>query len=96
MKSGEHPMANEPRTIHVPNDSELAHALEDVDHTPVLLEKDGVVFRVSRDDRSAFDVDASKAAIREAAGSWRRAGIDAEAFKSYIRERRHTANRPPV
>jgi len=89
-------MANEPKTIRVPEDSELAHALEDLDRTPVLLEKDGVVFRVSRDDRAASDVAASRSAIREAAGSWGRAGVDAEAFKAYIRERRQTANRPSV
>lgn len=37
---------------------------------------------------------ASRAAIYEAAGSWK--DVDAETFKDYITERRRTANRPSV
>jgi hypothetical protein len=33
--------------------------------------------------------------IRKAAGAWV-GNVDAEAFKAYVRERRRTANRPPV
>jgi uncharacterized protein (DUF433 family) len=40
------------------------------------------------------DVTRSREGIREAAGSWK--DIDTEAFKAYIAERRHTANRPSV
>jgi uncharacterized protein (DUF433 family) len=40
------------------------------------------------------DVARSREGIREAAGSWQ--GIDTAAFKAYIKERRHTANRPAV
>jgi len=87
-------MANEPKTIRVPNDSELAHALEDVDHTPVLLEKDGVVFRVSRADGAAQDISASCAGITAASGSWK--DMDTEAFKTYITSRRRLSTRSSV
>jgi uncharacterized protein (DUF433 family) len=43
---------------------------------------------------SPEDVARSRAGIREAAGSWK--DIDTEAFKAYIAERRHTANRPSI
>lgn len=33
--------------------------------------------------------------IRKSAGAWA-GNVDAEAFKAYVRERRRTANRPPV
>jgi uncharacterized protein (DUF433 family) len=40
------------------------------------------------------DVARSREGIREAAGSWK--DIDTEAFKAYIADRRHTANRPSI
>jgi uncharacterized protein (DUF433 family) len=43
---------------------------------------------------SPEDVARSREGIREAAGSWK--DIDTEAFKAYIAERRHTANRPSI
>jgi uncharacterized protein (DUF433 family) len=43
---------------------------------------------------SPEDVARSREGIREAAGSWK--DVDTEAFKAYIAERRHTANRPSV
>jgi uncharacterized protein (DUF433 family) len=43
---------------------------------------------------SPEDVARSREGIREAAGSWK--GIDTEAFKAYIKDRRQTANRPSV
>ncbi len=43
---------------------------------------------------SPEDVDRSREGIREAAGSWK--DIDTEGFKAYIKDRRHTANRPSV
>jgi uncharacterized protein (DUF433 family) len=43
---------------------------------------------------SPEDVARSREGIRKAAGSWK--DIDTEAFKAYIAERRHIANRPSV
>jgi uncharacterized protein (DUF433 family) len=43
---------------------------------------------------SPEDVARSREGIRNGAGSWK--GIDTEAFKAYIADRRRTANRPAV
>jgi hypothetical protein len=43
---------------------------------------------------SPEEVARSRDGIRKAAGSWK--DIDTEAFKTYIADRRHTANRPSV
>jgi uncharacterized protein (DUF433 family) len=43
---------------------------------------------------SPEDIARSREGIREAAGSWK--DIDTEAFKAYIAQRRHTANRPSI
>jgi uncharacterized protein (DUF433 family) len=54
------------------------------------------VERVSDEDAapSPKDVARSREGIREAAGSWK--DINTEAFKTYIADRRHTANRPSI
>jgi hypothetical protein len=64
-----------------------------------VLEKNGELYRLERMETegnmlSPEEVSRSTDGIRKAAGSWQ--GIDTEAFKAYIAERRHTANRPSV
>jgi hypothetical protein len=93
-------MVNEPpKKITVPEGSDLAKLLTDAAIRPILLEKNGEVFLLERMDSdekmpSPEDVARSKDGILKAAGSWK--GIDTEAFKVYIKDRRHTANRPAV
>jgi hypothetical protein len=93
-------MRNEPvKKITVPEGSRLAKLLTDAAGRPILLEKNGELYRLERMDQedSAFspeEVTRSRDGILKAAGSWK--DIDTEAFKAYIAERRHTANRPSV
>jgi hypothetical protein len=93
-------MANEPtKKIKVPEGSSLAKLLADAAARPILLEKNGELFRLERMENtdkapSPDEVTRSREGILKAAGSWK--GMDTEAFKAYIAERRHTANRPPV
>jgi hypothetical protein len=93
-------MAHEPvKKITVPDGSDLAKLLTDAGASPILLEKNGEVFRLERMEQegntlSPEDVTRSKDGILKAAGSWK--DIDTEAFKAYIADRRHTANRPSV
>ena len=93
-------MRNEPtKKITVPEGSDLAKLLTEAAVKPILLEKNGEVFRLERMEHegkplSSEDVARSKDGILKAAGSWK--DIDTEAFKTYIAERRHTANRPSV
>jgi hypothetical protein len=93
-------MVNEPpKKIKVPEGSSLAKLLTDAAVSPILLEKNGELYRLERMETedntlSPEDVSRSKDGILKAAGSWQ--GIDTEAFKAYIADRRHTANRPSV
>jgi hypothetical protein len=102
MKS-EHPIMPIPRTIRVESGPELSRLLDEADETPIVLEKDGarycvtrVVLPVEADDIWAgYDGDRSLARLQSAAGGWSGL-VDAETFKAYIAERRRTANRPYV
>jgi hypothetical protein len=93
-------MAKEPaKRIRVPEGSDLAKLLTEAAARPILLEKNGELFRLERMEREAKtpspeEVTRSKEGILKAAGSWK--DIDTEAFKAYIYERRRTANRPSV
>jgi hypothetical protein len=93
-------MANEPpKKISVPEGSSLAKLLTDAATRPIVLEKNGELYRLEwmgneEKTLSPEEVTRSREGIREAAGSWK--DIDTEAFKAYIKERRQTANRPSV
>jgi hypothetical protein len=93
-------MTHEPtKKITVPEGSDLAKLLTDAGSRPLLLEKNGELYRLERmEERDTAptpeDVARSRDGIRQAAGSWK--DIDTEAFKAYIAERRRTANRPSV
>jgi hypothetical protein len=93
-------MAHEPpTTIKVTGDSELGKLVDTARRHPVLLEKNGELYRLERMEQEGntltpSDVTRSKEGILQAAGSWK--DIDTEAFKEYIKDRRQTANRPSV
>jgi hypothetical protein len=93
-------MVNEPvKKITVTDNSNLAKLLTEAAIRPNLLEKNGEVFLLERmeNEENTLSPEAiarSKEGIRKAAGSWK--GIDTEAFKAYIKDRRQTANRPSV
>jgi hypothetical protein len=93
-------MRNEPvKKITVPEGSSLAKLLTDAAGRPLLLEKNGDLYRLERMEHrenapSPDDVATSRDGILKAVGSWK--GVDTEAFKAYINDRRHTANRPSV
>jgi hypothetical protein len=78
-------MAHEARTIRVPEGSELALALEHADTTPVHLEKDGVVYRVSRETTHTIDTAAVDAMGNTSPGNW--SDLDGEGVPAYIYRR---------
>jgi hypothetical protein len=73
-------MLSEPHRVRVDPDSELAHLLDEVGEMPVLLEKNGKVYRLTMEEDNSTQYDAEKVqiAVRKTAGSW--ADIDADAF----------------
>jgi hypothetical protein len=93
-------MQHEPvKKIIVPDGSSLAKLLTDAAARPILLEKNGELFRLERMEQSEKApspavIARSREGILKAAGSWQ--GVDTEAFMAYIKDRRHTANRPSV
>ncbi len=65
-------MAKAPLTITIDPDSELGRALDDADGPPVILERNGARFRVTRDPDDLwadYDPEALRAALRAVAGT---------------------------
>jgi hypothetical protein len=96
-------MLREPHRVHVNPDSELGHLLDELGEMPVLLEKDGKVYRVTIEENNgedagspSYDAEQVKAAVRKTSGSW--ADIDADKFLADLYHARHVgsrrANRP--
>lgn len=87
-------MAHEPDTIHIADNSEIAHLLDHVDAASLRLEKDGVVFRVVREDTpwASYDPAKVRAAVQSTAGSW--ADLDTDALIDNLYRAREEGSRP--
>ncbi len=84
-----------PKKIIVEPDSELARLLDEAAEQPLLLEKDGVRYRLDKEEAdiwASYDPDAALEGIRAAAGSWK--DIEAEALKAYLYRAREAGSRP--
>lgn len=88
-------MLREPKTITVDPDSELGHLLDEATDAPLVLEKSGVRYLVSRDSSRARP-DMSKEhyqkVLDETLGSW--SDIDADALIKDIYRWREEGSRP--
>jgi len=91
-------LATAPKRITVQAGSEIARLLDEAAMAPLLLEKNGQLFRLDTVDKGRAniwaDYDPNKAleGIRAAAGSWK--DIDADAFKEGIHRSREEGTRP--
>ena len=88
-------MAKEPLTIKVDPQSELGRALDEADAAPVVLDRGGVRFRVSRDDDdpwATYDPAKVRAGLRKFAGMI--SSEDAERLKEAIYRGREEGTRP--
>ena len=79
------------RTIEVTPGSELDRLLDEANGAPLVLVKNGVRYRIEREDAaddiwSDYDPERVRKALRESAGAL--AHIDAEALKADIRAQR--------
>jgi hypothetical protein len=82
-------MATEPKTIIVEPGSELADVVDQAANGPVVLEKNGQRFRLTRDTddpMANYDPERTREALRRSFGTLR--GVDAEELKRYLREQR--------
>ena len=91
-------MLNTPRRIRITANSTIFPLLEEAANQPLLLEKDGVVYRLEREVKprediwSRYDPEAALEGIEAAAGSWK--DIDPEEFKAFIYRAREEGSRP--
>jgi hypothetical protein len=89
-------MTNASHTIHVDPTSELARALKDADAAPVVLESNGVHFRVIRASDeiwAGYDPERLLASVRTAAGTL--TPEEGEELKELIYRGREEGSRPP-
>jgi hypothetical protein len=89
----ENSMASTTETLKVTEHSEIGPLLDDANAGPVLLEKDGVVYRLSRVDDEWPDIDPEhvEKVIDETLGSW--SDIDAKALIAELYEARERGSR---
>jgi hypothetical protein len=71
-------MVTVPKTIHVTAETALPDLLDDAAREPLILERDGERFRLSRDEDIAYEPDPEgvRAMLAATAGSWADLDID--------------------
>ena len=89
-------MVREPKRIKVSRGTEVARLLDQAAAGPLLLEKDGELFRLIRAQEEDIWADYDPERVREAVarydGSWQ--DIDLEAFKAFIYRAREEGTKP--
>lgn len=81
--------------IHVTSETELPELLDHAEHAPLLLEREGVLFRLAREDDIAYEPDPEFVlrTLAATAGSW--ADLDVDEMIEDIYEARRAGSRPP-
>lgn len=87
-------MVSNPARIQVTTDTDLPTLLEDAENGPVLLERDGKLFRLALVDDIAYEPDAElvRRTLSATAGTW--ADIDVDRVIEEVYEARRTGSRP--
>lgn len=88
-------MLTKPRRIRILPDSELGRVLDEVGETPVLLEKNGRVYRLTEEEADlwdTYDAEKAKETLQRVAGSW--ADVDIDALILSIYRGRQDGSRP--
>ena len=91
-------MYSQPKHIKVKPGSELARLLEEANETPLLLEKDGVLYHLTAQEEDIwadYDPERVRAGLKESAGAL--AGVDTKQLLADIRhsrEQRRSGHRP--
>ena len=82
-------MSIETKRIRIDPDSELARLLDEAGDTPVVLEKDGELYRLVKEAEigAGYDPQRTRAALRKSAGALR--GVDREELLNDIHQARH-------
>jgi hypothetical protein len=93
-EGGARDMATTPKTIRVTETTGLPELLDDAAEGPVILERDGQRFRLSRDEEIAYDPDPRlvRATLATTAGSW--ADLDVDRVIEELYDAREVGSRP--
>ena len=88
------PTATAPKTARVTAETTLPELLDDAARGPIILEREGERFRLSRDEDIAYEPDpeAVRAMLAATAGSW--ADLDIDEMIREIYEDREASSRP--
>jgi hypothetical protein len=91
-------MAAEPKRVFIDDseDTNLAELLDDADEAPVLINRHGVEYRLSRaesDGWEGYDPERARRVVEEMSGSW--SDIDADKLIADIYAWREAGSRPP-
>jgi hypothetical protein len=91
--TGGYTMTMETKRIHITPGSELARLLEEAGEVPLLLEKDGELYRLSRaeDIWAGYDPDKARAALLKSAGALR--GVNRDQLLTDIHQAREQDSR---
>jgi hypothetical protein len=87
-------MATIPKTVRVTAETALPEFLDDVAREPIILERDGERFRLSREEDIAYEPDPEgvRRMLAATAGSW--ADLDVDEMIREIYEAREAGSRP--
>lgn len=88
-------MISNPQPIPVTAETDLPSLLDDAARGPVLLERNGVRFRLVREDDIAYEPDAElvRANLSATLGSW--PDVDVDTIIAEVYEARKAGSRPP-
>jgi NADPH-dependent glutamate synthase beta subunit-like oxidoreductase len=90
-------MFTDPKIIEITPDTELRRLLEEAEENVLVLDKEGVRYRLVKETGAPLDSEKTPAdyeAFLSAAGSW--ADVDVDAFLADVYESRRRSTRPPV
>jgi hypothetical protein len=87
-------MVHDTETIHVTAGTDVGPLLERADRALLRVEKDGVFYRLVREDAvwSGYDPEKVRAVIQETAGSW--SDLDTDALIERLYHAREEGSRP--
>lgn len=89
-------MALRRKTITISTQGEIARLLDEAADGPLILERDGIRYRLDREgsaDLPPYNAEAALVAIRAAGGSW--SDLDTEALKADLYRAREEGTRSP-
>jgi hypothetical protein len=88
-------MLDEREPIRVTPEIDLPTLLDEATKRPLLLERDGTLFRLTREDDIAYEPDAAmvRRTLAATAGSW--SDLDVDEVITGIYEARRVGSRPP-